>query len=645
MAIEIKHRNPIQIGTCSNEYENIAIKAMKYRELLYNRDDKSLGIIIDDSEGNKYRQIIGGDVDEYNVTRNNENQLTLTNDITTQTYTATSDGTGSTWSVQKLLGTTSAASTIILLFKRNDDPTNGQAVVGGEIFETGDSYNSHYHISISSTGQRFIKGATTFDTKAKIVLVTYNNEEYYGIKFYSGVAANIHLVGWQKIDSSLFVPETYNDSSFTNVKILSDNSATAPQTLNYDVFNPTTYNNTWGFDDASLTSADLTTNYDFGKKLTLTTSEAVTYMPEESTGSGSSADTGYIEIAEGEAFTLKMYDACTVTIGCGSAIASTKVTIAATNGLSTRSVSSSSNTVVAKITFTKTTTTEETLTISNTGGNARYYYITIKYSSTSSKTTEALSYLTSYIDSLKNTGIDGTPHTINVTGTINKSIIIGLASKLRHPEKQIVLNLSGTEMSDVTDWGTDFEGDLSNGADDHGGLFSAFYGCTSLKSFYYPSNVTKSGGNTFYGCTYLTDVHFDNVITDIGALDNWINDNNGIFSGTKVRSVVIPASVEKISNCAFSSSDVENLYFKDGSYFENDDTYFNGESLTWVNTNQTLKLHCCSTLQTKWLEDASTTFDSANGYSTKYLSSSELRSDHIDATAWDNDESTIDYEV
>ena len=76
-----KHRNSIRIATTTQERENEAIGVLLSRELLYNRNNKTLGIVLEDEEGNKYRQIVSGLVDEVNITKNENYETKLKEDI------------------------------------------------------------------------------------------------------------------------------------------------------------------------------------------------------------------------------------------------------------------------------------------------------------------------------------------------------------------------------------------------------------------------------------------------------------------------------------------------------------------------------------------------------------------------------------
>ena len=73
--------------------------------------------------------------------------------------------------------------------------------------------------------------------------------------------------------------------------------------------------------------------------------------------------------------------------------------------------------------------------------------------------------------------------------------------------------------------------------------YSAFYGCTGLKSVTIPSSVKKIGDSAFVGCTGLKSVTIPNSVTEIG---------NYAFAGcTGLKSVTIPSSVKKIGYSAF----------------------------------------------------------------------------------------------
>ena len=103
-----KHRNPIRIATTTQAREADAINALLSRELLYNRNNKTLGIVLEDEEGNKYRQqIVSGLVDEVNITKNENNETKLKEDIVIDTVTTKADHNGIDWKSQYKIAETS----------------------------------------------------------------------------------------------------------------------------------------------------------------------------------------------------------------------------------------------------------------------------------------------------------------------------------------------------------------------------------------------------------------------------------------------------------------------------------------------------------------------------------------------------------
>ena len=74
--------------------------------------------------------------------------------------------------------------------------------------------------------------------------------------------------------------------------------------------------------------------------------------------------------------------------------------------------------------------------------------------------------------------------------------------------------------------------------------YSAFQGCTSLKSVIIPEGVTKVDGSAFDGCTSLTSITIPEGVTSIG---------NCAFSGcSSLTNVTIPDSVTEIGDDVFS---------------------------------------------------------------------------------------------
>ena len=214
-----KHRNPIRIATTTQAREADAINALLSRELLYNRNNKTLGIVLEDEEGNKYRQVVSGLVDEVNITKNENNETKLKENIVIDTVTTQADHNGIDWKSQYKIAETSAERTIILLCAKNIEDATNIGVIGGEILEVGEGIYGHYKISLTPEGSGLLIGATTFNQKAALVRAKSNGTYYYGIKFKSTVPANIYFAGWDHFPDAASAPlyTSYNDADLSEI--------------------------------------------------------------------------------------------------------------------------------------------------------------------------------------------------------------------------------------------------------------------------------------------------------------------------------------------------------------------------------------------------------------------------------------------
>lgn len=130
----------------------------------------------------------------------------------------------------------------------------------------------------------------------------------------------------------------------------------------------------------------------------------------------------------------------------------------------------------------------------------------------------------------------------------------------------------------------------------------AFEGCSQLQSINIPTNVKSIGAYAFSECENLLYVEFPESLKHIGAYafnhceqlsinnlpqqmdsigayafqscwkikeltlpDNLTEIHAFCFSGTRITSITIPASVERIGEQAFSNTDLETLKFEDNS--------------------------------------------------------------------------------
>lgn len=809
-----KHRNSIRIATTTQERENEAISVLLSRELLYNRNNKTLGIVLEDEEGNKYRQIVSGLVDEVNITKNENYETKLKEDIIIDSVTTQADHKGVDWKSQYKIAETTSERTVILLCKQDTDSKTNMGVIGGEVLEVGASVFGHYQISLTSTGSRLIKGATTFDKKARLVLAKYNGTYYYGIKFKSAAPANIYFAGWSKIPDGLSAPlyTTYNDGDLSEVIELDDDSDTGTEVIDYEFLSydditweffiapyirnvqtssaqyyPAQSNVTRRTDFYGVGTVPFGTGYAHNERyyglhwydnvnytyngVTLTASHAINfgkdnrgnYLQQGSAGlagyisipgndkgeigfyvynstnstrnirlfniksdrhigdqignpvevpaytlqwvmftdlpageyywrqSGTfryysvyesynnvtetirdpswnqngdnngysltnglritsskatswyedtlAGNAGYIEFAErggqtDPAMTLTVLGKAFIKVGFASVDGNnSNIRISETLDTSDEKWSSS-----VSVDNTSTTSIKECVYDYNSGlgevyimnenSPVRIFYVEIDYDNSASDG----SYIYEIINSLPDTGEDGSPHIIRLSGEITKTAILKIATSLDDPTKQVILDLSKCTMeSQYVDWTADTD------------LHSAFANCVSLREFYYPMNVTSSGGNTFKNCSFLRKVVFNNEMKRVGGNDSvWSWENNAMFAGARIKTLFIPKSVNKFGGYPFSYSNIVNLFIEEGSILLTPINTAFGQWNTWVAVKESLRLRVPQSIYDV-AKNTNTTFQGygADGDGINTISESCKISDHI--ALWDGDYESIDY--
>lgn len=142
------------------------------------------------------------------------------------------------------------------------------------------------------------------------------------------------------------------------------------------------------------------------------------------------------------------------------------------------------------------------------------------------------------IDALKELGEDMDAYNIYVpAATLTLSDLELLASKSRNSDKKISFDLSMCKVADDAKvWS---------------GIFNK---CTSLVAIKMPQGVTSIESNTFVGCFFLERIDFSSTIK------TFVNDStNSIFSGTRIRTYVLPKSLKSISVNTFANSGVRNI--------------------------------------------------------------------------------------
>ena len=214
------NRNDILLPAADASSFDTALAAIKNRSLLYNTDTKRLYMKYDDVANLVNAQ---NAADNVNIVLNDSDEVALADDISVKTVTVTPLTGYPSMNDCIDFGVTTASSTIKLLCKKSDI---NMGAIGGELYESGTGLNSMYHFSLASNGSRFLGGSSSYDTKAYFVDCVYDGNEYYGIKFPSGINAQLLFHGYDNISTLLAPPPSYQDTDFTAITALANETGT-----------------------------------------------------------------------------------------------------------------------------------------------------------------------------------------------------------------------------------------------------------------------------------------------------------------------------------------------------------------------------------------------------------------------------------
>lgn len=554
---------------------------------------------------------------------------------------------------KELIGETGYNKQVILLMKDPEDtdlPTVG--VMGGEILEDGENVQSHYQFSLSATGVRFLKGASSFSKKAEIVLVSYKFERYFGLRLPSAEAAEVWFSGWKRIPEALLPPDysTYTDGDLSDFVVLSNESDTGTQTISVDLSNSAIESVKWNFTSKPSGWADSTDNSkaNFGKGLTLLATCSTSIDPNHTFNN----DVGYLQMQHSTVgtggFKIKLSAPGTLTVAF-TATNQTDQTSQRTVYLKDSRMSgiyayvSSTNLYDTKVlTYTKSDYTDETFIICHDGGAIRYRYV--QFASAGNVANKVLDT----INKLPETGEDGAPHKMALKDiTITRAMLLNIATLLRQNSKvQVDLDLSGCTMETrYVSWSADTN-TTTDGSQDGTRLDSLFSQCVSLREFSYPQGVTTSGNQTFKGCTSLRKVHFPQSLTSISSTsDQWQANGNYLFYGTRIRKLFIPRNVTNLGSYFAAGCNIQFLYFEQGSRMNM--TQSVGQRWqTWYAVRNTIKIYCPGNLLYSGNWNYNATFNTGiNAGSTlaeKYIHSGETLGKYT--YIWSGLEADIDFE-
>lgn len=148
------------------------------------------------------------------------------------------------------------------------------------------------------------------------------------------------------------------------------------------------------------------------------------------------------------------------------------------------------------------------------------------------------------IKTLPETKENGIPNIIKINGAkLGAAELEQIAALFKNSDKLIGLDLSECSvLNDATQWAQTFEN------------------CTSLSSISLPQGVEaliiKNFASPFLGCMFLSKIIFPDSVTKLES-----NDNQSLFIGTRIRTVVLPKNLNKLGAYAFKDSGVRNVIF------------------------------------------------------------------------------------
>lgn len=255
------------------------------RSPLYDKDKNKFYIKYNDE-----LNLIQTQVDNDNIVLNENNEVALADDIHCKSVTVKPDESGIVYKANVLFAETTDERTIILISKINEN--NG--AISGNLYIDGDDISGGYHFTVTSAGTRYLEG-TTSASAVTYMRVTYNDEEYIGIKFLPNT--KIYFSGYDLRNEYIMPPayDTYDDKSHT--KIIDIVNESNNKTENEEIENPLKTN--WdftvpcaGLDDENKTKP--LTEYDLTDGLYINSeyNNSVYFYPDEVTND----DKGYITL-------------------------------------------------------------------------------------------------------------------------------------------------------------------------------------------------------------------------------------------------------------------------------------------------------------------------------------------------------------
>lgn len=507
--------NKILIASTSTEKEEAAKNALENRSLLYNKDKNKLFV-----KYNNELNPIGANPDNKNIIENENGDIAL-KDIPTVDGIVINQNGSDNWRGQRLLGNITSEMNILLFF-----PKDEAQYIGGEILQKGTNVHGHYEISLTNTGSRAFKGATSDAKKANLISCTYQGKIWYGIRFYSENTSKIFFSGWFSQNTIIV-----GGSEVSEIVDLNDNADTGTVIVNgiggY-------FNYEFSQEIAALDDFGDHFNYSFDDHLKITTHKQTRQVPGATfTTEGRVINVGKIEC---KAATTKAEPLLTFTANKKSSF---KILFSSTNNNAVGlNIGYGNNLVASEVSknnkdlkVLEISTTEEGPFKVFTNAAVNIWYIDFSLEATTEEIVNSL-------DNLPETGPNGAPHIVKLSKLLNKSDLIQISEACQNSNVRMIIDLSNcTVAEDASKWAED---DATNKRC----LNKLFSGCRSLRAFSFPKGVKNAGGFTFQNCPFLEKVIIPDEVHMMG-ISSWTNFNTGFLQGTSVQKIWLPKDYGK----------------------------------------------------------------------------------------------------
>ena len=204
----------VLIATTSKSLLQELSDNLENRNLIYSRNTNQLYIKYHGLRP-RYYSVGGGNLIIKNI--NGVNYLALVDGVLVKSTDVSPDNIVHNVNGLMVENAINSQNTIYLVVKVSDTINE---TFCGEICRFGINISEMYHVSISSKNKPSIAGSSGNTKPAEIKKVSFNGEEYYGIKFSSNTISNLYFHGYSNVETLL--PPMITEYTDNQITVLED---------------------------------------------------------------------------------------------------------------------------------------------------------------------------------------------------------------------------------------------------------------------------------------------------------------------------------------------------------------------------------------------------------------------------------------